>query len=79
MEENLDYYIKKFTDIGIGVRNFFLPMHNQPVFKKKKMFEGEKYPVAEYLRRYGFYLPSGIGISDNEIHSVIKEVNNIFK
>lgn len=60
----------------IGTRPFFWCMHEQPVFKKMNLFIGESFPVAEKLARNGFYLPSGLGLSEAEQHtvaSIVKE------
>lgn len=52
---------------GVGTRPFFWPMHEQPVFRRKGWYAGERYPVAERLARRGFYLPSGMALADEEI------------
>ena len=49
---------KKLSKYGIGTRPFFLPMHEQSIFKKMKMFKNKKFPNSSYLARYGLYLPS---------------------
>ena len=56
----------------IGTRTFFWPMHEQPVFKKMRLFTNEKYPVAEYISRNGFYIPSGLG-NDKEDQKIVAE------
>ena len=56
----------------IGSRPFFYPMHLQPVFLKQGMFKNEKYPVAENMAERGFYIPSGLGISNQQIRKVAK-------
>ena len=61
---------EKLRDRGIETRPFFLGMHEQPVFHKMGLFRGERYPVAEHLGRQGFYIPSGLTISDQQIHEV---------
>jgi len=53
--------------LGIGTRPFFWPMHQQPVFRKMGLFANESFPVAERLARRGFYLPSGLALSDAEM------------
>jgi len=63
---------------GIGTRPFFWPMHMQPVLKQLGLFRGEHYPVAERMSRRGFYLPSGMAITNDQIHVVSKTVNNLF-
>jgi perosamine synthetase len=62
---------------GIGTRPFFWPMHEQPVFHKMGLFEGEKYPVAERIARRGFYLPSGLALTDAQIDQVIAAVQEV--
>jgi perosamine synthetase len=57
---------------GIGSRPFFWPMHEQPVLRRKGMFTQEIYAVAERLARRGFYLPSGMALSDQEIDRVAR-------
>jgi perosamine synthetase len=69
-----DAMMKRLSDLKIGTRPFFWPMHEQPVFRKMGWFAGEKHPVAERLARRGLYLPSGLGISDGEIRRVVDGV-----
>lgn len=57
----------RLAKLGIGTRPFFWPMHEQPVFKKMGLFAGESHPVAERIARYGFYIPSGMALSDEQI------------
>jgi perosamine synthetase len=64
---------------GIGTRPFFWPMHEQPVFLKKGLFAGERYPVAERLARRGFYVPSGMALSDGQLEEVADEVKNLLR
>jgi perosamine synthetase len=56
---------------GIGTRPFFWPMHEQPVFRRMGI-QGDNsgYPVAERLARRGFYLPSGVGLREEQIDTV---------
>jgi perosamine synthetase len=62
---------------GIGTRPFFWPMHEQPVFLRRGLFGGERYPVAERIARRGFYLPSGLALTDSQIESVAVAVRKI--
>ena len=52
---------------GIGSRPFFCPMHLQPALINMGLFENEKYPTAENLYKRGFYLPSGLALTESEI------------
>jgi perosamine synthetase len=58
--------MKRLAAKGIGTRPFFWPMHEQPVFHKMGLFKNESHPVSERLARRGFYLPSGLGLTDEE-------------
>lgn len=74
---NAEEVMRRLTEKGIGTRPFFCPMHMQPVLKRLGLFEGENYPVAERLYRQGFYIPSGMSLSDKDIEvsaAVVKEV-----
>lgn len=64
--------VKKLTENKIGTRPFFWCIHEQPIFQKMGLFNNEKYPVAERMARNGFYLPSGLGLSEEEIYSIIR-------
>lgn len=55
---------------GIGTRPFFWPMHEQPVLQRLGFGTQDGSPVAERLARRGFYLPSGLGLSDAQIDEV---------
>ena len=61
---------------GIETRPFFLGMHEQPIFQKMRLFEHEKYPVAENMSRRGFYIPSGLDITDGEIDQVCSAIQD---
>jgi perosamine synthetase len=63
--------MKRLAAMGIGTRPFFWPMHEQPVFRKMGLFEGVRCPVAERLARQGFYVPSGLGLSTNQLGFVV--------
>jgi perosamine synthetase len=63
--------------LGIGSRPFFWPMHEQPVFRKMGLFTGENHPVAERIARRGFYLPSGLTITDLQIDHVCQTVKEV--
>lgn len=55
---------------GVDTRTFFIPMHVQPAFRNMGLFEGERYPVSERLGERGLYLPSGSGLTAEQIQTV---------
>jgi perosamine synthetase len=52
---------------GVGTRPFFWPIHEQPALLKRGLFAGDRHPNSERAARRGFYLPSGLGLFDDEI------------
>ncbi len=66
--------IEKLSSAGIATRQFFWNMHEQPVFKNMGLFVNERYPGSEKIARCGFYIPCGLGISNEDIEIVIKEI-----
>ncbi|HEC25940.1 MAG TPA: DegT/DnrJ/EryC1/StrS family aminotransferase [Gammaproteobacteria bacterium] len=69
--------MKRLGEKGIGTRPFFWPMHEQPVFKRMGFFEGDHYPISERIARRGFYLPSGLSLTSEQIEHVAKAVIEI--
>jgi perosamine synthetase len=74
---NAEDIMKRLAAKGIGTRPFFYPMHLQPVLKRLRLFKDvEQYPVAESFYKRGFYLPSGMALSEDQIErcvSVLRE------
>lgn len=62
---------------GIGSRTFFWCMHEQPVYQKQGLFAGETYPVAGYLARKGFYIPSGLALTQEQMERVVESVRRV--
>jgi perosamine synthetase len=62
---------------GIGCRPFFWPMHQQPVFQRMGLFPDQHLPVCERLARRGLYLPSGLALTDAQIHTVCDALKRI--
>ncbi|HEY9637601.1 MAG TPA: DegT/DnrJ/EryC1/StrS family aminotransferase [Coleofasciculaceae cyanobacterium] len=71
--------MRRLGQSKIGTRPFFWPMHEQPVFRKMGLFEGESCPVAERIARRGFYIPSGLALTDEQIERVAQAVVEILK
>jgi len=71
--------IKLLTKHNVGSRPFFFPIHQQPVLKKRGLFLGEKYPVAERLYQRGFYVPSGLALNEKQLEEVVSTLKSIIK
>jgi len=81
LKDSISLSVEKVMEMlgfkGVGTRPFFWPMHEQPVFQRRGLFVNEKYPVAERIARRGFYLPSGMAISGQQIHTVCETLTKI--
>lgn len=53
---------------GIGTRPFFYPLHKQPIFKD--LCPKQSLPVSEFLEARGFYIPSGLALSKQDVEEV---------
>tara|TARA_B100001057_G_C22871425_1_gene959110 strand:- start:13106 stop:14233 length:1128 start_codon:yes stop_codon:yes gene_type:complete len=76
---NAAQIIKILAENNIGSRPFFFPMHQQPVLRRLGIFKDEKYPVAEKLYNRGFYIPSGLAITDEQVQRVVHSLKNIIE
>lgn len=71
--------MEQLRGVGIGSRPFFWPMHEQPVFRRMELFAGISCPVAERIARRGFYTPSGVALTDEQIDRVAIELARLLK
>ncbi|MBV5320173.1 MAG: DegT/DnrJ/EryC1/StrS family aminotransferase [Sulfuricurvum sp.] len=69
--------MKELGAKGIATRPFFYPMHKQPVFNKMGLFLDNNLPNSEKLYEKGFYIPSGIAITKEQIREVSKIMHEI--
>ncbi len=56
---------------GVGTRPFFLGLHEQPALHARGLFAGERYPHTERAYRLGFYLPSGLTLTEADVAQVV--------
>ena len=70
---------KKLLKEGIETRRFFWPMHKQTIFKKMRIFKKQSYPNSEFMSQNGFYIPSGLNLSNKELNYITKTINKILK
>lgn len=72
-------FARRLRERGVDSRPFFLGMHEQPVFRDRGLFAGERYPVTERLARRGLYLPSGLPLTDAQIDTVCAVVCEVLR
>jgi perosamine synthetase len=61
---------EKLHQNGVQTRRFFCPMHLQPLAEQYGMKRNSDFPIADNLWKKGIYLPSGLGITEDEIDRV---------
>ena len=59
---------------NIETRNFFVPLHRQPVLRKKNLVSGCRFPISDYLGTGGICLPSGLTITNKEILFICRKI-----
>lgn len=69
--------MRRLAAKGVGTRPFFWGMHEQPVFLKMGLFTDESYPICEKLARRGFYIPSGMALTREQMERVVFCVKEI--
>jgi perosamine synthetase len=81
LEDHLDFdaeeAMRRLAAAGVGSRPFFWPMHEQPVFRNRGLFAGESHPTAERLARRGFYIPSGLALTEAQMNTVVDSVKRM--
>ena len=55
---------------GVGSRPYFWSLHEQPILKDLKDIFRNRCPVSENISRNGFYIPSGLALTADEIDKV---------
>lgn len=69
--------MRRLANHGVGTRPFFWSMHEQPVLKRMGYFNDVNCPVSERISRRGFYIPSGLALSEDDIRTVAQIVIRI--
>jgi perosamine synthetase len=69
--------MSELKELKIGTRPFFYPMHKQPIFNKMGLFLNDKLPNSEKLYERGFYIPSGLALTEMQIEEVSSALNKV--
>ena len=73
--------VEKLKEKGIDTRNFFIPMHEQPLFVEKSVENAPdcsgEYPISDKIGKRGFYLPSSSNIGDGELEIICNALKEI--
>ena len=71
--------MQELGEYKIGTRPFFYPMHQQPVFKKMGYVLDDNLPNSERLYNRGFYIPSGLALTGNQMKEVSDSMQEVLK
>ena len=63
---------------GIQTRPFFYPMHLQPVLNKLGINDNKKRIISENIYQRGFYIPTGLTLTDDKIEYISMLIKNLF-
>lgn len=74
-----DEAMRRLGEAGVGTRPFFWPMHEQPVLLRMGYFKDAMCPVAERIARRGFYIPSGMALTEAQIRNVAEVVREVIR
>ena len=66
--------MEKLNTLKVGTRPFFYPMHKQPVLKRMGLSRNISLPISEKLYKQGFYLPSGLKLTPQNIKEVSEKL-----
>ena len=67
------------TKHNIGTRPFFKGMHKQPIFNKMGLFNNLQLPNTDTAYKNGFYVPSGLKLTDEQVDYVCDKVRDLFQ
>jgi len=70
--------MENLREYGVETRPFFYPIHKQPVFNEMQLFLNENLPVSENLYKKGFYIPSGLALTEKQIIEVSEAMHKVF-
>ncbi|UKT63335.1 DegT/DnrJ/EryC1/StrS family aminotransferase [Pedobacter mucosus] len=62
----------------IGTRPFFWCMHEQPLFISNNTEKMPSFPIAEKLARCGFYIPSGLGLTEFDMKRTVNSIKKLY-
>jgi perosamine synthetase len=66
----------RLKEKGVDTRDFFYPCHSQPFLRGHPQFNSS-FPVCEDLAARGFYLPSGLALTEEQVVYVCQAVREV--
>jgi perosamine synthetase len=78
-KRNAKHWMQKLSERGIGTRPFFYPMHIQSCLKNYLQTDRPHLHNSERLAEHGFYLPSGLTISNIQICQIAEQLESLIE
>jgi perosamine synthetase len=69
-----DTLLERLKTKGVDTRTYFYPLHSQPVLQHKAKYTLSDLQTSIQIAEKGFYLPSGLAITEQQIFAVCKAV-----
>jgi perosamine synthetase len=66
--------MRRLEEYGVETRETFIPCNLQDVFIQKGFVTADSCPIANSVAYSGFYLPSGVGLSEQDLDYVIEKL-----
>jgi perosamine synthetase len=64
---------------GVGTRPFFMGLHRQPALTDLGLFRDESYPNTDRAHHSGFYLPSGLTLTEAVVEKIVAALRDSVK
>ena len=71
-------FMAKLKENGVDTRTFFYPVHKQPaLINLGYEFNDADFTNSNYLSARGLYLPSGLAITEEQLHTVVQVIKKV--
>lgn len=70
--------MERLREMGIGTRPFFMGLHAQPAMRYLVETQEGGCPHAEKAYKYGFYVPSGLTLTEEAVDRVCTAIKSLF-
>lgn len=72
--------MEALRDRGVGTRPFFLGLHAQPSLQQHiALPESATFPVSDMAYKYGFYLPSSLSLTEEDVDKICDVLEEVLR
>jgi perosamine synthetase len=72
-----DDFMSKLKEKGVDTRTYFYPLHTMPALSDFVNNNSNDFPIANKLSKNGFYIPSGLALTIEQMEYVTKSIDEI--